>query len=85
MASSASCLTRVANSTPTEWDCTAICGALNEDGECSEVSGCIDMGNGMVKGGRPSWANSAGRIVLGRHLIMAAMFLVVGVWMLLWL
>ena len=50
MASSAGCYTRVTNSTLREWDCTAICGALNEDGECSEVSGCIDMGNGMVNG-----------------------------------
>ncbi|KAM0703537.1 hypothetical protein Q7P35_009476 [Cladosporium inversicolor] len=85
VASSAGCLTRATNTTQMQWNCTAICGVLNEDVECSEVSACVKMGDGKGKDGRPSRANSAGRMVLGGHVVMAAMILVAGIWMLLWL
>jgi hypothetical protein len=77
VASSASCFTRVTNSTPREWDCTGICGALNEDGECSKVTHCLDMGNGKGNGGRPSWSSSAGRMALS-GMLAAVVILAVG-------
>jgi hypothetical protein len=86
VASSASCYTRVTNSTLREWDCTAVCGALNEEGECSEVSGCVRMGGGKGKGGRPGLSNVAGRVsVRGRvgEVVVVVMVSMVGVWMLL--
>jgi hypothetical protein len=83
VASSASCLTRITNITQTEWDCTAICGALNEAGECSEVAGCVELGKEKAKGGKPSAANSAGSARLSGHMVVAVMILMVGVWMVL--
>jgi hypothetical protein len=70
----------------TEWDCTGICGALNEDGECSLVTQCLDMGNGKVKGGNPHRANGAGSSRLDGHIAvraMAVMMLMLGFRMLL--
>jgi hypothetical protein len=82
VASSACCLTRYyTNTTPTEWNCTAICGVLNDDGECSEISACVKMGDGKGKGGRPPWSSSAGRMVLSGYIggvVAAAMVLSVG-------
>ena len=86
VASSASCYTRVTNDTLREWDCTAVCGALNEDGECSRISGCVRMGGGKGKGGRPGLSNGAGRLaVRGRvgEMVVVVMVLVAGIWMLL--
>jgi len=86
VASSAGCYTRVTNSTLREWDCTAICGALNEEGECSRISGCVRMGGGKGKGGRPGLSNGAGRLaVRGRvgEMVVVVMVLVAGIWMLL--
>jgi len=88
VASSASCVTRVANTTQTKWDCTAICAALNEDAECSEVSACVKMTDGEVDEGRPLGlsVNTAGRVGLSSHYgkrFVAVMVLVIGVWMLL--
>jgi hypothetical protein len=88
VASSAGCYTRVTNSTLREWDCTAICGALNEEGECSEVSGCVGMGGGKGKGGRPGLSSSAGSVLSSGHIgerVVAVMVLVTGAGMLLWL
>jgi hypothetical protein len=82
VASSASCFTRVKNSTTREWDCKAICGALNEDGECTKFAHCLDIGDGKGKGGRPSWSSSAGRMA-SSGMVAAIMILLVGVWMLL--
>lgn len=40
--------------TPTKWDCTNMCGALDEDGDCSVISGCVAESESVkVKGGKP--------------------------------
>lgn len=74
VASSASSLTQAVDFNQTEWDCMAICGALNEDGECSKVSACVEMGD-WEKGGRPPWSSSGGRMTLCGHVVVAAMIL----------
>ena len=49
VASSAISFTQIVDINQTEWDCTAICGALNEDGECSKVTHCLEIVDGKVK------------------------------------
>ena len=81
VASSACSFTRAVDINQTEWDCTAICGALNEDGQCSRVTHCLEMGDG-----NPRWANSAESARSNGYTAeraVAAMGLVFGVWMLL--
>lgn len=86
VASSANSFTKAVDINQTKWDCTAICGALNEDGECSLVTHCLDMGDGKVKGGNPHQVNGAGKTALSGHIgggVAVAMLLVIGAWMLL--
>jgi len=86
VASSASSLTRSTNTTETVWDCTAICGKLNENGECSDISACVKMDGDKVKSGKPPWASSAGSARLNGHgggIAVAVVTLIVGLWMLL--
>jgi hypothetical protein len=86
VASSARSVTRAVNVNRTEWDCRVICGALNEDGECSDFEGCVEMGSGMVKGGRLPGVSSAGGMRLSGHsgeMAVAIVVLVVGACMLL--
>lgn len=86
VASSANSFSRAVDLAQTQWDCTAICGELNGDGECSNVVGCVDLGQ-KVKGGKPvnytggaGSLKSSGRCGVG---ILAFVLLAVGVWMLL--
>lgn len=86
MASSASSFTQAVDINQTESDCTAICGALNADGECSKVTHCFEMEDGKVKGGNPQRANGAGSGRLNGRIAVravAVVVLVVGVWMML--
>ena len=87
VASSASSFTQAADVNQMERDCTAICGALNADGECSKVTHCLEMGDGKVKGGNPQRAKGAGSARSDCRVAeraVAVMGLVVGVWILLW-
>lgn len=84
VASSASSFTQGEDISQTESDCTAICGALNADGECSQVTHCLEMGDGKVQGGNPQRANDAGSAKSNRC-IAESVLLMVGVWMMLWL
>jgi hypothetical protein len=77
VASSAISFTQVVDINQTEWDCTAICGALNEDGECSKVTHCLEIVDGKVKGA--GTARSNGHIA---ERAMAVMALAVVNWML---
>jgi hypothetical protein len=66
----------------TEWDCTALCGSLSGDGECSDVSGFVEMGSDHVKGGEMPGLSSAGRVKLSGHFgerILAVLAVAVGV------
>lgn len=86
VASSASSFTQAVDINQTESDCTAICGALNADGECSKVTHCFEMEDGKVKGGNPQRANGAGSGRLNGRIAVravAVVVLVVGVWMML--
>jgi hypothetical protein len=44
-----------------EWDCTALCGELNKDGECTSAVGCVEKGDvsEKVKGMKPPHTGSA--------------------------
>jgi hypothetical protein len=44
-----------------EWDCTGMCGELDEDVECTSTAGCVAVGDGSekVKGMKPPHAGSA--------------------------
>ena len=77
MASSAISFTQVVDINQTEWDCTAICGALNEDGECSKVTHCLEIVDGKVNG-----AGTAKSISHIAERAMAVMAFAVGNWML---
>lgn len=50
--------------TPTKWVCTMMCGALDDGGDCSVVSGCVAESESMkVKGGKPpNQRSSAGSV-----------------------
>jgi hypothetical protein len=67
VASSARSFTRAVDTNHTEWDRTALCGALNGDGECGDVSGCVEMGIEHVKGSEMPGLSSAGRVKLSGH------------------
>jgi hypothetical protein len=86
VASYASSFTQAVDVNQTESDCTAICGALNADGECSKVTHCLEMEDGKVKGGNPSRASGAGSAKSNGHIserTVAVVVLVFGVWMIL--
>lgn len=82
MTSSASNFTQAVDINQTESGCTAICGALNADGECSQVTHCLEMGDGKVQGGSPQRANDAGS-AKSNCCIAESVLLMFGVWMML--
>jgi hypothetical protein len=68
-----------------EWDCTALCGEIDKDRECTYTEGCVKIedGSGKVKGMKPPHASSASSSGVFRERAGAVLMLVVLVGMLL--
>jgi hypothetical protein len=62
-----------------EWDCTALCGELDKDGECTSIAGCVAVGDGSekVKGMKPPHAGSASLSDSSKKLAVTVFALVV--------
>jgi hypothetical protein len=62
-----------------EWDCTALCGELDKNGECTSTVGCVAVGDGSekVKGMKPPHAGSASSSGSSRKLAVTVLVLAV--------